>query len=104
MHPKISKYIPNNFAVLKKMVMLHTDLLQNSEIAGKESSFTHFTWTFHFSLWFEFTIFFLSVKTVIAHSLHPDMRNWSVSMNWHATGVFISQTRDSYFSHESWQV
>ena len=46
--PKIFKDIPNNSEVLKKVIMLHT-ALQKSEISGKLVSFTHFTWTFHFS-------------------------------------------------------
>ena len=35
---KIFKDIPNNYEVLKKMIMLHTDL-QTSEILGKVLSF-----------------------------------------------------------------
>ena len=41
-HLTISKDVPNNSEVLKKIIMLHTDL-QKSEIPGKVSSFTHFT-------------------------------------------------------------
>ena len=50
--PKISEDVPNNLEVLRKMIMLYTDL-QKSEISGKVFSFTHFTWIFHFSYWFE---------------------------------------------------
>ena len=55
-HPKILEDVPNNSEVLKEMIMLHTDI-QKSEISGKVLSFTHFTWTFYFSHWFEFTYF-----------------------------------------------
>ena len=53
---KITEDVPNNSEVLKKMIMLHRDL-RKSEILGKIWSFTHFSWTFRFSYWFEFTYF-----------------------------------------------
>ena len=58
---KISKDVPNNSEVLKKIIMLYTDL-QKSEILGKAPSFTHFRWTFHFLHWFELHIFVCQLR------------------------------------------
>ena len=47
LYPKISEDVPNNSKVPKKIIMLHMDL-HKSEILGKVSSFTHYSWIFSF--------------------------------------------------------
>ena len=54
LYSKISEDVPNNSKVSpKKIIMLHMDL-HKSEILGKVSSFTHYSWIFSFLIlyWF----------------------------------------------------
>ena len=53
LYPKISEDVPNNSKVPKKIIMLHMDL-HKSELLGKVSSFTHYSWTFRFSYYIVF--------------------------------------------------
>ena len=74
LYPKISEDVPNNSEVLKRMIMLNTDL-HNVIYSG-------FAWTFesHISLQVYKLLESASVKAVIAHIFQPGVRNWSVSV------------------------
>lgn len=49
------------------MALSPESIHQTANILGEVSSLTHFTWTFHFSLWFQLTYLLKVCQVVIAH-------------------------------------